>query len=247
MQGGAGSGITAPPSCFLRGGAGVGGRGGEYGFSSATLGKSVLAEMPNGSYVLSKDGFAQFTNKSAANRYSEDSGKTIKLSTAQREALEDYQVSSAVMNTRLRNSDSMSDAYTIRDLDAAMNKTSLADNIVLFRGVSGDSMRALGIKQANANALKGLVGKSIRDRAYLSTSTDQSVMAKFSKDADGSQGVGIIIKAAKGSRALPVSAGKTAYGNRESEFILPRRASLKVTGITERNGTPILIVEYRSR
>lgn len=218
------------------------GRPGQRGGSGE--GGSVVSGMKSGSYVRSRDGYAQFTSRQAANEFSEACGKKVKLTERQREAIAEFQVSSAEMNHRLRAGDDRTDGYNIKDIDAALKKSELPDDAVLFRGVSGESIAALGIAESNPDALREMVGTTVSDPAYLSVTADQSVMTKFARSADGNQGIGIIIKAASGSKALPVSAANTEYGNRESEFILPRNTMLKVTGVMERNGLPIMVCEY---
>ena len=204
----------------------------------------VLGKLSGGGYALTRDGFAQFKSTAAAKQYSEECGKRVKLSPDQKDSLEEYQVSSAIMNNRLRAGDMKSDGYKIKDIDQAIGKSKLPDNVLLFRGIDKEGFKALGIKSNSEADLKELVGKPLSDKAYMSTTADRAIMEKFVQSPAGGAGVGIIIKASKGANALPVSAGNGQYGNRESEFILPRNATLKITGVVTQGNRSYLVAQY---
>ena len=168
----------------------------------------------------------------------------VKLTTIEKDALEEYQISSAKMNQHLRNGDDTSNGYQIKALDRAISKAVLLKDTVLYRGVSDESMRALGITKPDFESLRAMIGKTISDKAYLSTTTNSYVMNKYVHSMSGETGCGLIIQSAAGANALSISEGNVRYGNRESEYILPRGAELVVTDVISRNGISYIVAQY---
>jgi|GEM_PF-1369712 len=220
------------------------GSGGSAAPAASSGTGSVLGKLSSNDYGLTKEGYAQFKSSTAAKRYSDECGKGVKLSPDQKDSLGEYQVSSANMNNRLRAGDAKSDGYKIKDIDQAIGKSKLPDNVLLFRGIDGEGIKAMGLKSNGEADLKAMIGKPLSDKAYMSTTADRAIMDKFMQSPAGGEGVGIIIKASKGMNALPVSAGNGLYGNRESEFILPRNAGLRITGVVKQGNRSYLVAQY---
>lgn len=126
---------------------------------------------------------------------------------------------------------SAGDRKTSAGLDSAIGKSHLAGGQTLYRGSSPE---ALGInksvKNMSAADLKGLIGKTITDKAYMSTSTSKKSANIFAGRGDSSGSVIFRIKTTGKRKGLSVGSNSN-FGNKESEVILPKNASLKITGV----------------
>jgi hypothetical protein len=116
-----------------------------------------------------------------------------------------------------------------RDLDSAIDKASLKENVMLYRGAG---YPALGREMAmdilnNGNASK-YIGYTIQDKGYMSTSL--GAMSRFDSD------VVFQIKAPKGTKGLYVEDWTATMG--ENEVILPRGTTLKIVDIVK-NGSKL--------
>ena len=222
---------------------------GRFASAPGGAGTSILSGFTEGKdYKKTKRGYVQFLSKAAAQKYASECARGINLSQSQKESLDEYKISSAEMAARLRSGDDKTDGYKIRDIDKAINKAALRDDVLLMRGVDANGVKSMGIKDTSIEGLKSLIGETIRDKAYLSTTTDKSTMDKFIGTKNGLRssetGIGMLIQASAGSKALPMSAAKSKHGGDESEFILPRNTELKITGVTSLQGVNYLVCEY---
>ena len=117
----------------------------------------------------------------------------------------------------------------IHDLDRAIDKSPLKENMELYRGISAHSAREM----FGGDGLK--VGALIQDKGFVSTSKDLSVADKWADRTDnaGMRGVRIIIEAKAGQRGL--DATKFSVDSKEKEVILPRDSQFTVIGVKEVN------------
>jgi hypothetical protein len=109
-------------------------------------------------------------------------------------------------------------------LDKAIERSRIDHDVTLFRGWTQKGLAA------NPDAL---VGATIRDPAYFSTSTSKEVARKFHGSLDG---VFLRLKAPKGTRGLhvhDVATGHSKYGaggsDPEHEVLLGRGTSYRIT------------------
>ncbi len=101
------------------------------------------------------------------------------------------------INNSLRGLDKMTDSNKIIDenLSSALDKASLPNDVVVYRGTSTEALGDL-----NGLSPKELIGKTFVEPAYMSTSTDSTVaLETFSGN------VQMTIKAPKGAKGLDVS------------------------------------------
>ena len=117
----------------------------------------------------------------------------------------------------------------IHDLDRAIDKSPLKENMELYRGISAHSAREM----FGGDGLK--VGALIQDKGFVSTSKDLSVADKWADRTDnaGMRGVRVIIEAKAGQRGL--DATKFSVDSKEKEVILPRDSQFTVIGVKEVN------------
>lgn len=103
------------------------------------------------------------------------------------------------------------------DLDRAIGKSTLARDTIVYRGVKDPGK--LGLHEGN------LVGATIRDRAFTSTSLDRRVAEKYA----GPSGAVLRIHAPAGTKAA--SMAKVSRYDKEREVLFPRGATIRVTGV----------------
>lgn len=106
----------------------------------------------------------------------------------------------------------------VQELDSALGKSTLAENTVVYRGMTMTPDLRKKFKP----------GTTFVDSAYISTSLSQAKAESFSGGADTAV---IRIKAPKGTNALAVET-ISEYAD-EKEIILPRNSRIVVTKVTE--------------
>lgn len=166
-------------------------------------------------------------------------GVNGKLTKAEVDAVTNYHYgSSTTMNDRLRNGEGLDGTgfskKELDALDAAINKGSLKENTILYRGIG---KQFLGMDFSNP---KSVVGKSFTDKGYSSTSSSKQVATTYSR------GVVMRIKARKGTRGVYVDGASQSRKElrqfaREGdggnyEVLLKRNTKFKVTGYHKKNG-----------
>jgi hypothetical protein len=106
----------------------------------------------------------------------------------------------------------------IQKLDAAINRSSLKEDTIVYRGLS--SLASLGITAENA------VGTMIKDPAYMSTSLSDKLASNYA----GMEGSVLKITAPKGSKGA--SMAKITRYPKEHEVLFARGSGIKITKIT---------------
>lgn len=128
------------------------------------------------------------------------------------------------INEALRNAQGDDPKYVKRvsDIDRAIEKAPpLPDDIVVYRGRLPTPI----LEAFEAGAQDGLIGKTIADPAYMSTSMDRGVAKNFGYSTKFPRSIGKI-KLPKGAKVAHLE-GLTAMG--EHEMLLPRDAPVKIT------------------
>lgn len=112
---------------------------------------------------------------------------------------------------------------TVRDLDSALKKSKLPEAVVVHRDVGDAYIQALGADIEDPAEMKALVGKSFRERGYLSTSVGSGTT-----NMRGS--VDLAITVPKGYPALNVMQ-MSGFAADERELLLARGASYVVRDV----------------
>lgn len=157
--------------------------------------------------------------------------------------LRDYQYSyHRDINGMLRNDEEIVGDWRVMvdEIDRAIARGVLSRDVVAYRGFSGDYL---------ADNLDDLVGGTITDNGYTSTSLDPSIGDKFRRWAaeEGKTPIIAEIRAPKGTRGayMPVlrdtSEDGYEYYKNEYELLLPRGTTLRIvstsTDVDENNNT----------
>lgn len=130
----------------------------------------------------------------------------------------------------------------ISNLDSAIAKFELRENIKTYRGSNLDSILKL---YPDAENFSDLIGRTYHDSGYMSSSPLKSVAEKFATE-NGQDGILLEIDISKGS-------GLGAYVNRlagqfqddEYEFLIKRNTSLEIYGVDESGIIPILKCRWK--
>jgi phage-related protein (TIGR01555 family) len=131
----------------------------------------------------------------------------------------------------------------IAHIDAAIDKSTLAEDTTVFRGMYGASEWAAKGESA--------VGTSFDVSTYWSTSADKDIAKGFTSKGGNAKNpdkdaVMFEMKLKSGQKALDVSEIKDPTGEKtrnEKEMLLPRGQKFKVTGFRKENGIPVYTVE----
>ena len=120
------------------------------------------------------------------------------------------------------------DPKTVGDVAAAMDATMRPsqENLTLWRGISDMPSIASGLRNGT------LVGTTIDDKAFISTSTNRRIAEHFSKGE--SQDIVIKILAKKGTR-MAAANQKYQLVDDQSEFILARNSRIRITKVVSSN------------
>jgi len=124
------------------------------------------------------------------------------------------------LNAGLRNGKLTDSSHVklVQNLDQAINKSELPQDLTLFRGAS---LRSLGLSADSLKSADQLVGKTITDKSYVSTSLTSSTAGEFS------HGVLVKIDAHKGAKGIYMNDLDGKHGN-EMEMLLPRGSKFRV-------------------
>lgn len=156
------------------------------------------------------------------------------LNSAEEDAVRAYTGTlSNKINGMLRSASSLGDlAKTVNHLDAALAKSALSEELVVYRGVDeafAHELESRGLRE----------GVIITDSGFLSTSTRKDIAAGFL----GQEGGGMLLKIRirVGSKALRARPYSESPG--EDEILLSRDAELCVVGYDV--GTDVLELELK--
>ncbi|GAA1770009.1 phage minor capsid protein [Nonomuraea bangladeshensis] len=115
------------------------------------------------------------------------------------------------MNRALRGPAGAGSPHTrklIADLDKAMTRQAVPEPVIVHRGVDSGWTKANGVDISSPEEMEGMVGRVLRDKAYMSTSVGRN--AAFTYTA-----VSLAIRAPAGHNALNVDGLTTHPGERE--------------------------------
>lgn len=159
--------------------------------------------------------------------------KSAKLSPTDKAFVEDYTHSGyAKTNYDLRSpgkafrteEDKIKVSNTIKSLDKAIDQSTLKEDLTVYRGM-GDKFVA--------DNFDHLIGATIEDKGFVSTSTNIEIAKPFAGvgkiSTKSSHRIVARISLPKGSKALSIS-DIVPDNSYEEEFILPRGSKFKVTG-----------------
>ncbi len=203
-----------------------------------------------------RDELGRFTFSEGGN--ATNSGKSDSAGAAIRAAASDGMLSNAVavyqsvlfdsINNELRYDKPDKFRDTIKVLDrAATDKT----NDKLYRGLDSnftkDIIQKHGIKDVNdIHELKAkLVGKTIHDKSFMSTTRDLSVAADFARDKGGGKTTVLQIEGAK--KGIEVTKHvNNLRARKEKEFLIDRGATLKIKDVSlSKTGKLIIYTEIQ--
>lgn len=109
----------------------------------------------------------------------------------------------------------------IKQVDDAMELSEVSRELTVYRGIK-DPVQTFGVED-----LSELLGKRVTDRGYLSTTADLNVASEF-QDVHG---ITMEIKLPKGQKAIMPEAFDGMDLGPESEVLLPRGTTLRITGM----------------
>ena len=143
-------------------------------------------------------------------------------------------------NESLRTKDGKGWEVYTDNLDNALSKFNLKENIVTYRGLGYGAMQDIfGSDSPDMKTIYGMKGAIISDKAFLSTSIDKNVARNFG----GNYMFKINIPKGKGRGAYVDSISKHSG---EREFLMPRNTQLKITGgyRDSSTGMTVITVDY---
>lgn len=111
-------------------------------------------------------------------------------------------------------------------IDSAMSKTALAKDVTVLRGAQIPELKNLTDSQ--------LIGMTITDAGFLSTTTGNFQYMVDKMTSYTTQRQVFEIKVPKGSQAIDMNGLELAKYDYEQELILPRGTKLKITGVIEK-------------
>ena len=126
------------------------------------------------------------------------------------------------MNRGLRDptTDTGQHKQDIQQIDTAIQKGRLPENLVLYRGV-GNWQKAFGVDSEDQ-----LLGKTVQDNGFISTTTDVEKASNFSNhESEGGRTL-VEIHAPKDMHAVAMP-----FFTSENEVLLPRGTQFKVTAV----------------
>ncbi len=147
----------------------------------------------------------------------------------------------AKVNTGLRSGADLDSATkeVVSGLDSAIDKQAGSTKAAtLYRGIKSQKLA----DQARKNPAS-LVGKTVTDNGFMSTSTETGAAKHFAGNSFGASKSAVImqIKAPKGTKALSMD-GYTKSKNvfTENEMLLKRGSSIKITKVSEWSGAVLI-------
>lgn len=170
------------------------------------------------------------------------------LSNTEQNAIFEYTTSRyQQINGNLRDGKKISknDQKIIESLDSAANKSTIPKGTELYRGTTAE---ALGIhkdiQNMTANDVKQLIGQTIQDKAYTSTSRNKESAKNFAGRGSKVNGnVNLVITTKSNTKGIDVK-NNSNFGGKEQEVILPRNAKLTITGAKRKLGNLTVYAEY---
>ncbi len=114
----------------------------------------------------------------------------------------------------------------VTDIDNAMAKTALADDVVVMRGTSMPELAQLTDDQ--------LIGMTITDAGFVSTTTGNVQYMIDNMLSYTNRGQVFEITVPKGSQGIDLNGLKLSKYEHEQELLLPRNTKLKITGVVEK-------------
>lgn len=212
----------------------------KYGVAKEDQPRSPNGEFAQGAHTYRKVEFGprSLTSEAASEAFRDTITDPKTLSRAQRQALASYgSVGYSAMNKNLRSADPdrlkyLEQREDIEGMDSAIAGSKLPENLQLFRGVN-NWKKAFGVESE-----EGLLGKTVQDNGFVSTSTSPKSAFNFTTpDKDGVATI-IEIHAPKDMHAVAMP---TFVG--ENEVVLPRGSQFKVTAV----GHEDLFIDYMNR
>lgn len=160
------------------------------------------------------------------------------LTEEQLKAAQEYALDSTGLNDYLRGNREAPRGMDVDEMTKALDGAishSLSTSMTVYRGVGTDY---LGLDLSNEKAVKGLVGKTIKDPAYMSTAISRNVGEVYSR------GVMLKVSVPKGKKVMSPDIAESSVkqlrgfladgdiGN--TELVFKRNSSLKITGYKKR-------------
>lgn len=155
------------------------------------------------------------------------------LSPGEQDAVLAYKADSVALNKKLRGDKKLGkDAGSVQNLDNALSRASIPDDITVYRGVDRKVVDSL---------FRG--NETVLDKGFMST-TGSEFVAKDFGNYDGG-GYLVKIKVSKGSRGMYLDADKERgrQFDGETEFLFARNSRLRIRGINEATRTIDAILE----
>lgn len=162
------------------------------------------------------------------------------LSPAELRAAQEYALDSTLLNAYIRGDGpaprGMDADQRIAELDSAISHP-LSTGLTVYRGVGTNY---LGKDLSSEDAIKALVGQTIRDKAFMSTALTQEVGETYGR------GVVFKISVPKGTKAMNPDIAENSAAQLRSyladgdagntELVFSRNSGLKITGYKRRTG-----------
>ena len=205
----------------------MGGRGGSSGKGSSGGGARTLS-----------------SEKEAEQFFAESDKKWLsKLTNKEESAIESYTEGGYQrINSSLRKGKTTEDSEVI---DSAISKYEVKESFTTYRTGSNELLASIGVKTAQDVNSKNLKGKTVSDKAFLSTSTLKNI-------ALDDLGDGIQIPKSQILLKIDVTPGKgkgafikkVSGAPEESEFLIKRGAKMKIKGARTENGRTVIDLQY---
>jgi uncharacterized protein len=135
------------------------------------------------------------------------------------------------LNNELRNPKTAKAAIKkplFKDMDNALNKSSLKEDTVVYRGIKDPSKLGLSPNMA--------IGATVKDPGYMSATLNPKVAAKYAGD-------GAVLKIAAPKGAKGASVGGISRYPKEHEMLFARGSGFKVTGVSKEGGKTVYHAE----
>lgn len=153
------------------------------------------------------------------------------LEDSEKEAIEEYTLNSDKINSALRSGTlGGNSAYTVSDLDAAIEKSVLPHDVLTYRGLTSDP--------------DWEIGEEIEELGYTSVSKSLHTAIDFADQHGEIDGKGVLIEVVlpKGTLAIDVGTLSPSYAS-EGEVLTARGTRSKVVGKREEKGRIIYRIE----
>lgn len=146
------------------------------------------------------------------------------------------------VNKYLRNiDDDINEAYVqtaVKNIDSAISKFELKENITLFRGTDVDSLIELF---PDADDLAELIGCEYSDKGYMSTAPLEKVAKRFAEDNDVGNQLILQLDVTKGNgKGAYINSLSGQYKNDEYEFLIKRDSKFKIYAVDDSGDIPVL-------